>query len=213
MRPLTCYALPFSFVSRNGAGPKEVLSASSILLWVDHPFVITAAQPVLEYQRRLAGDSTGRVWLGQLQVDDITERLVCLSERHNLATLRVSPDELDALGPRAVFFNPLRWPPAQVHPGEEVRVLGYPRDQWPASLTYTFRVESVASRRFEAVLSSVDMPGHMEGLCGAPVFRTGSNPEFVGIVVESMFHNEVIRAQHAMYVDQCGQMDSGECDC
>lgn len=213
MRPLSSYALPFSYVSRNGAGPKEVLSASSILLWVDQPFAVTAAHPVLEYLKRLENDETGRVWLGQLQLDDVPGRLVCLSEQHNLATLRVSPEELDALGPRAAFYNPLRWPPTVVDPGEEVQVLGYPRDQWPAPLTYTFRVERVAARRFRAVLSSVDMPGHMEGLCGAPVFRAGASPEFVGIVVESLFHNEVVQAHHALYVDQCGQVESGDCDC
>ena len=86
--------------------------------------------------------------------------------------------------------------------------MGYPRDQWPAQVEYTFTVESVAPRRFSAVLQSARMPGRLAGLCGAPVFRVrGGERTFVGVVTETLFHNEVIRCQHARHVDTCGQVD------
>jgi hypothetical protein len=185
-----------------------VVSASSVLLWVDHPFVITAARSVLDYRERLLHEPHGRIWLGRLELCDLPRRLVCLSEAHNLATLRVAPDELDALGPSAAFYNPLRWPPQAVQPGEPIEVLGYPRDQWPAPLTYRFRAESGNDQRFRALLTGVDMPGHLEGLCGAPAFRRvpGHEAELVGVVVESMLHNEEIVVHRAGELDHCGRL-------
>jgi hypothetical protein len=208
MHSLASYAVPFSYVSRRDPGVGDVLSASSVLLWVDHPFVITAAQPVMEYRERMAREPNGCVWLGRLRLEDLAQRLVCLSELHNLATLRVSPDELDELGPTAAFYNPLRWPPRVVEAGETIEVLGYPRDQWPAPLTYTFRAEAGDGRRFAAQLTNADMPGHLEGLCGAPAFRrgTGREPELVGVVVESMLHNEEIIVHLAGELDHCGRL-------
>ncbi len=108
------------------------------------------------------------------------------------------------IGREASFYNPRHWPPQPVRPGEEIVVLGYPRDQWPAQLTFTFCVESATARRFGAVLRRVDMPASLNGLSGAPAFRAGRPAEFVGVVVDSLFHNEVVRAQHAFHLDRCG---------
>lgn len=209
MHTLASYAVPFSYVSRRDPGAGDVLGASSVLLWVDHPFVITAARPLRQYRERMLREPNGRVWLGQLRLDDLEQRLVCLSETHNLATLRVSPEELDELGPQAAFYNPLRWPPQTVQSGETIEVLGYPRDQWPAPLAYTFCAEAPDGQRFRAMLTNAEMPGHLEGLCGAPAFRrvAGREPELVGVVVESMFHNEEIVVHLAGELDHCGRLN------
>ena len=47
----------------------------------------------------------------------------------------------------------------------------------------------------------------LERWLGAPAFRRrGAERVFVGVVTETLFHNEVIRLQHARHVDTCGHV-------
>lgn len=186
------------------------VSASGGLLWVDEPFVVTAAHVVrglIVEQERRPGSV---VWLGRLALRDLSTRILSLSEDHDLATLRVRPHELHLLGERAAFFSPQVWPPAQAAPNDLILVAGYPRDQWPARIEFTFRVESATDRRFGASLVCAGMPGCLAGLSGAPAFRvSGGSLEMVGTVVDALFHNEVVRAQHIRHMDPCGILPAG----
>ncbi len=202
----TSHALAISCGYRDATGVSEVVGASATLLWLDRPFVVTAAKTVRHFSKLLANDPNGRIYLGQLELPNPVSRLTCIDDRHNLATIAVRPNELDRIGPDLAFYNACHWPPRPAEPGEVVQVTGYPRDQWPAALHYTFEVQSVGKARFSAALRGWDMPGRMEGMCGAPVFRAGAQPELVGVVTDSMFHNELIRAQHAGAVDECGNL-------
>ena len=203
---LQTHSLALSFASARRGGPKELHHASAALLWVDRPFAVTAAHVLQDFMARMRNDETARLWLGKLALDDVADRVLCQSLRHDLATLRVEPEELAELGDDVCFHNPAKWPPEPVQAGEVISVFGFPRDQWPAQIRYRFRVESAQERRFSAVLERSDMPGRLEGLCGAPAFRSGPNPEFVGVVTEALFHNEMVRCQHARHVDTCGQV-------
>lgn len=209
MHPLTSHALPLALCSRNGAGPKDVVNATATLLWIDEPFAVTAAHVVQAFLLRRQADRDARVWLGEFQIRDFEQRIVAVSQSHDLATFRVSPEELMWIGRDAAFCSPHRWPPEPVTRGEDVVVLGYPRDQWPAQLQFTFRVESTTARRFGATLRQVDMPASLSGLSGAPAFRVGRGAEFVGVVVDTLFHNEVVRAQHALHLDRSGTVSNG----
>jgi hypothetical protein len=197
--------MALSFVSRDQVEPKEVQTGSAALLWIDRPFIVTSAKTLDEFRARLAADPTGYVLIGGLPVRDLAARVLAHSGPAGLASLRVEPDELSHIGDTVSFYSPLRWPPQTVAVGESVRIAGFPKDQWPAPVEYRFRVEKVCEHRFHAVLEHAAMPGRLTGLCGAPAFRAGTPAEFVGVVVESMFHNEVLRVQHARCFDGCGQ--------
>jgi hypothetical protein len=201
--------LPLALCSRNGAGPKDVANATATLLWIDEPFAVTAAHVVQAFLQRRVVDGDARVWLGEFQIPDFEHRIVTVSPTHDLATFRVAPEELMWIGREAAFCSPHHWPPEPVTRGEEVVVLGYPRDQWPAQLRFTFHVESATARRFGATLRRVDMPASLSGLSGAPAFRVGRGAEFVGVVVDTLFHNEVVRAQHALHLNRCGTVADG----
>lgn len=203
---LRTHSLPIAFVPSRDEGAGHLHNASATLLWVDRPFAVTVAHVVRQYLERLREDPEGEVWIGKMKVDDLAERVLCSSERHDLATLRLEPDELGELGDDPTFHNPPRWPAAPVREGERIMVLGYPQDQWPAQVQFTFLVESTQERRFTATLEHTTMPGRLAGLCGGPAFRTGPDTDFVGVVTEALFHNEVIRCQHAHHVDTCGQV-------
>jgi hypothetical protein len=203
------HSLPVSYGSTQHGASQEIFNASAALLWVDRPFAVTAAHVFLELSQKLKKDPAGRVWLGQMELGNLDSRVLCLSHRHDLVTLRVEPEELAQLSEDARFLNPEHWPPPYARAGEEIVVLGFPRDQWPAQIAYGFRVESTSENRFAALLEQTDMPGRLAGLCGAPAFRgplDGNGHEFVGIVVEALFHNELICCQHARHVDTCGNV-------
>ena len=197
--------MALSLVSRDRLEPKEVQAASAALLWIDRPFIVTSAKIVDEFRVRLLADPSAQVLIGGLPVRDLESRLLGHSGPAGLASLRIEPDELSRIGDMVSFYSPLRWPPQTVALGESVRIAGFPKDQWPAAVEYRFRVEKVCEHRFHAVLEHASMPGRLTGLCGAPAFRIGAPAEFVGVVVESMFHNEVLRVQHARCFDTCGQ--------
>ena len=204
---LRSHSLPVAFVPSHHEGAGTIHSASAALMWIDRPFAVTAAHVVDQFLERLDADPQASVWIGQMRVDDLRDRLLCTSERHDLATIRVRPEELGDLGDSCSFHNPAQWPPPTVKAGDEITVLGFPRDQWPALVQYSFRVEGIAARRFSCVLESAAMPGRLAGLCGAPVFRVrGLETVFCGVVTETLFHNQVIRCQHALHVDTCGQV-------
>lgn len=204
---LRSHALPIALVPSQHEGTGTIHSASAALLWIDRPFAVTAAHVVAQCLERKQTDPDAQIWLGGLRIDDIEARLLCRSARHDLATIAVQPEELVHLGDDCAFHNPIAWPPRSIDAGDTVVVLGYPRDQWPAQVEYTFGVESTVERRFSAVLQSARMPGRLAGLCGAPVFRVqGGERAFAGIVTETLFHNEVIRCQHALHVDTCGHV-------
>jgi hypothetical protein len=189
---------------------QPLLCASGGLMWIDEPFVVTAAHVVrgmIQEQGRRQGS---QVWLGCLALDDLSSRVLSLSEEHDLATLWVRPNELHLLGKKAAFFNPQLWPPQSAAPGDLILVAGYPRDQWPARIEFTFRVESATDRRFGASLVCAAMPGRLAGLSGSPAFRIQRESlELVGIVVDALFHNEVVRAQHIRHMDPCGILPAG----
>lgn len=204
---LRSHALSLAVVPSQHEGRWPVRSASAALLWIDRPFAVTAAHVVDECLALLDADPAAEVWLGCLRVPDLRERLLCRCARHDLATIRVEPEELVHLGDACAFHNPTAWPPEAVAPGDEIVVHGYPRDQWPAQVEFRFAVESAVDRRFTAMLRSARMPGRLAGLCGAPAFRRrGAEVAFVGVVTETLFHNELIRCQHARHVDTCGQV-------
>lgn len=190
--------------------PEPALSASGGLLWIDEPFVVTAAHVVrglISEQERRPGS---KVWLGRLPLTALADRLLSLSDEHDLATLRVRPTELHLLGERAAFFNPRVWPPRAASRDDLILVAGYPQDQWPARIEFTFRVESATDRRFGASLVCAGMPGRLAGLSGAPAFRVSPDGlELVGVVVDALFHNEVVRAQHIRHMDACGILPAG----
>jgi hypothetical protein len=198
------HAMALSFVSREQPEPKELQGATAALLWIDRPFVVTSSKILDAFRTRLAADPSGQVLLGSLPVGDLERRLLGHSGPAGLASLRIEPDELSRIGDTVSFYSPLRWPPQTARVGERIRIAGFPQDQWPAAVEYSFRVEKVCEHRFHATLEHASMPGRLTGLCGAPAFRIGSPPEFVGVVVESMFHNEVLRVQHARSFDACG---------
>lgn len=204
---LRSHALPLAVVPSQHEGRGPIRSASAALLWIDRPFAVTAAHVVDQCLELRAADPKAEIWLGQMPIEDLPDRLLCMSERHDLATIRLQPEELVHLGDDCAFHNPIHWPTAAVEPGDELVVLGYPRDQWPAQVEYTFDVESTVERRFTGILRSARMPGRLAGLCGAPVFRRRDGERnFVGVVTETLFHNEVIRCQHARHVDTCGRV-------
>lgn len=209
MHPHSSHALPLALCSRNGAGPKDVTNATATLLWIDEPFAVTAAHVVQAFLLRRQVDPDARVWLGELEITDFERRIVSISGSRDLATFRVAPEELLWIGKDAAFCSPRHWPPDPVTRGEEVVILGYPRDQWPAQLRFTFQVESATARRFGATLRRADMPASLSGLSGAPAFRVGRGGEFVGVVVDALFHNEVVRAQHANHLGRCGAVAHG----
>lgn len=207
---LRTHSLPIACVPSRGTDPEGMHNASATLLWVDRPFAVTVAHVVRQYLQRLKDDPGAEIWLGRMRVHDLASRVLCMSERHDLATLRLAPEELGDLGDDWTFHNPVQWPALAVEPDDRVVVLGYPRDQWPAQVRYDFHVESTQERRFTALLDHATMPGMLAGLCGGPVFRLGARAEFVGVVTEALFHNEVIRCQHARHVDPCGQVNGLE---
>lgn len=207
---LRTHSLPIAYVPSDGSDPEGMHNASATLLWIDRPFAVTVAHVVRHYLERQAKDPRAEVWIGRMRVPDLAERVLCMSERHDLATLRLGAEELGDLGDDWTFHNPVQWPALAVEPGDRVVVLGYPRDQWPAQVRYEFQVEGTQERRFTAVLDHAAMPGRLAGLCGGPVFRVGARAEFVGVVTEALFHNEVIRCQHALHVDPCGLVNGLE---
>lgn len=200
------HALPISLVTHNGAGPKEIHGASAALMWVDRPFAVTSGSALSSFMQRLRQDDTAQLCLGRLRLSNLASRVLSFSHQSSLATLHVDPDELEHIDDDVSFYSPLRWPPAPPRGGEQLIVMGYTLDQWPATLTFRYRVESTGPHGFEACLLESRMPGRLEGICGAPVYRVGSPPEFLGVVVEAMFHNELIRIQHAGALDQCGRV-------
>jgi len=202
MPPLCHHILPVTCAAGEGTPTAEFHTAVATLVWLDRPFAITCARVVEFVRDRRRHDPTCGVWLGRLPLLDLEDRVLSLDSGRNLATLRISPDELDDLGPDATFFNPLRWPP------QPVCVVGFPRDQWPAALRYRFEVESVGEHRFGGRLVQVPMPGRHGGLCGAPIFRGGRSLELVGVVTESLFHNEAIRGQHIRWIGQEGAVEA-----
>jgi hypothetical protein len=207
--PPSSHAIPLRLCHPEWPCPSEGLSATAGLLWLDRPFAVTAAHVVeglLAARRRWPGS---RIWLGEMEVVDLRERLLSFREEHDLATLEIRPAELSRLGGEAAFYNPPCWPPRPARVGEEIAVVGYPRDQWPSAIAFTFHIESATERRFGASLAHVGMPGRLAGLSGAPAFRTGEQPELVGVVVDSLFHNEVVRAQHIRHMDPCGIVTAG----
>jgi len=199
------HALPLSLITRNGAGPKDIHGASAALLWVDRPFAVTSGRVLSQFMRRLREDDTARLCLGRLRVANVASRVISLSHQSSLATLHVDPDELEHIDDDVSFYNPLRWPPTPPRESEELIVMGYTLDQWPATLTFRYKVERVEPHRVEAQLVESKMPGRLPGICGAPVYRVGSPPEFVGVVVDSMFHNELVHIQHATSLDPFGR--------
>lgn len=216
MRPamastLSTHAVPLSFSSREVESAHDIDHASAALLWVDRSFAVTTAHMVREFQRRLREDPSGSAWLGGLELwgpgtGDAAERLLCISDEADVATILVRPDELLELGGQAAFHSPLQWPPGPVRPGDQIVACGYPQDQWPACVESTFVVDDVDETGFCAHLQHADMPGRLAGMCGAPCFRRGVTDEFVGVVLESMFHNSELRALHAAHVDHCGSI-------
>lgn len=204
---LRTHSIPIALVPSNDHESEGMHNASATLLWVDRPFAVTVAHVLRRYLERLREDPRAEVWLGGMRIHDLADRVLCLSDRHDLATLRVEPDELPDLGEDWTFHNPEQWPAPAVDTNDRVIVYGYPRDQWPAQVSYEFRVETAQERRFTAILDHASMPGRLAGLCGGPVFRVSPRAEFVGVVTEALFHNEVIRCQHAHHVDPCGQVN------
>lgn len=202
---LRSHSLPLAIVPSHHEGRGPIRSASAALLWIDRPFAVTAAHVVDDCLLHRARNA--EIWLGGLRLDDLESRVLCHSARHDLATIRLAPEELVHLGDDCAFHNPVQWPPVRAESGDELVVLGYPSDQWPAQVEYSFAVESTVERRFSAILRSARMPGRLAGLCGAPAFRRrGSERIFVGVVTQTLFHNEVIRCQHARHVDTCGRV-------
>lgn len=208
MPPVCHHIVPLSCSVGEGTAAAEFHTAVATLVWLDRPFAITCARVVEFLRERGRQDPSCRAWLGRMPLQDLEDRILDLDPARNLATLKVAPEELDDLGPEATFFNPLRWPPQPVSPAEAVCVVGFPRDQWPASLSYRFEVESVGEQRFGGRLLDVPMPGRLGGLCGAPILRGGRSLELVGVVTESLFHNEAIRGQHIRWIGQEGAVEA-----
>lgn len=207
---LRSHSLPIALVPSQHEGTGPIRNASASLLWIDRPFAVTVAHVVDECLERFRSDPGAGVWLGNMKVDDLSDRLLCIDRRHDLATLRLEPEELVHLGDEWTFHNPLHWPAPAAEPGDRVTVLGFPQDQWPAQVQYSFVVEKTVARRFSALMEGAVMPGRLAGLCGGPAFRLhGAEAQFVGVVTEALFHNEVIRCQHARHVDTCGQVRPG----
>jgi len=203
MRRLPRHAFPLGFASRDHSATKEISVATASLLWIDRPFALTSARVLADLMARQQADPNSRILLGGLSLYGVERRLLCTG--NSLASLRVDPEELEIIGDDVQFYSPLRWPSRPAEAGETLFVAGYPRDQWPAEIEFQYVVQRGNAQRFQAQLERSDMPGRLGGLAGAPVFRAGSPPELVGVVLESLFHNEVIRVQRANCLDACGE--------
>lgn len=214
-----------------GQAVKQVNNGTVTFLLGDIPFGVTCAHCIDGFRTARQEHSDTILRVGNLNLDDIDDRLIDFDSRLDLATFRMTPDEIHNVHPAKCFFNFTEYYTPRINtalsivgfPGQlvfergsnlvEVQtfyLLEYLSDD---SLSATSFMLVFAKDNWQTFLNNTRLTiaeiDSFGGLSGCPIFyQDVLSPKFAGIVFESIESiANGVRVRYSNTIQQNGMLN------
>lgn len=168
---------PLFWVIKQPSGELKVRNGTAFFLDAgEGPFGVTAAHVIDGYECDRAASHVVAVQLGDLQID-LIDSLIDSDLYIDIATFRVTPEQIKMLGKTALRGHQREWPPAPPLEGRGINFAGYPGTETLFATPREFNFGIAAGGGVASSVSEVDVSAQIEREHLIPLLGAGVPPE------------------------------------